>query len=330
MTRKRKKPQNKKKTYNSLLKTAILVSVAFLLGIGIERSSIDLDGVAGYASHMLARIQNWTEQFYPKSEPSNDFGELHFFDVGQGSSTLLKANDGTTILIDTGRYNDSSKRIINYLNSEIGVGGNIDLLIFTHNDADHIGNGDLVMDYFQVNEVWMNGMDHTSQVYSDVLDAILDSTAEYVEPKRGDTKEVGPFTVEVLHPGRDLSGSNQNNGSIATRITLGNTVFMQTGDVSTRQEKDIIEWTHHSLQSDIILLGHHGSNTSTDPEWIEAVNPAIAIYQAAPNNSYGHPHAEVLDQLDAYGIPVYGTDVSGTITIEVDERGEMTVITEED
>lgn len=328
MTRKRNRRTNKKNV--SLLKTTLLIGAAFLLGIGVERSSLSLENARSQIDSIYHMVRQWRETRFSSGEDVELNGEIIFFDVGQGSSTLLKSGDGSTILIDTGRYNDSSNQIVQYLNEEIGVGGEIDLLIFTHNDADHIGNGDLVLEYFQVDEVWMNGMDSASQVYSEVLDAVLESTANYVEPKRGDSKVVGSFTIDVLHPLKDQTQSNQNDESIATRISLGAMSVMQSGDISTSIESSIIDSSHTQISSEVLLLGHHGSNTSSGSDWIESVDPQIAVYQASANNSYGHPHQEVLDRLDRYAIPVYGTDKDGTIRVLFDENGEMSIVTEEE
>lgn len=326
MTRKRNRRKNTKAS--SLPKILVLIGLAFLLGIAAERSGYSLDAIESHIDEIYHRIHQWTHRTFSSGVDDEQNGEVIVFDVGQGSSTLLKSGDGSTILIDTGRHNDSSNQIIQYLNDEIGVGGKIDLLIFTHNHADHIGNGDLVLDYFQVDEVWMNGMDSASQVYSDVLDALLESSAEYVEPKRGDRKEVGSFMVEVLHPIADQPESNQNDESIVTRIRLGTVSIMLTGDSSISIERSLVDSPMTQLQSEILLLGHHGSDTSTSEEWVEAVSPHIAIYQASINNSYGHPHQEVLERLDRYGIPVYGTDKDGTIRVTFNEKGEIDVFTE--
>lgn len=326
MNRKRNKRRSTE-TY-SLPKIVVLIGLAFLLGIAVERSAFSLDAIHSQIDELYHRVHQWTHMTFSSGVENEQNGEVIFFDVGQGSSTLVKSADGTTILIDTGRHDDSSNQIVQYLNDEIGVGGKIDLLIFTHNHADHIGNGDLVLEYFQVDEVWMNGMDSASQIYSNVLDALLESSAEYVEPKRGDRKEVGSFIVEVLHPIADHPQSNQNDESIVTRIRSGAVSIMLTGDSSASVERSIIDSTIAQLQSDILLLGHHGSDTSTSEEWVEAVNPHIAIYQASITNSYGHPHQEVLERVDRYGIPVYGTSKDGTIRVLFDEKGEIEVVTE--
>lgn len=329
MRRKHKRKRTTKSRTRSILLTTLLVSVAFLLGLWTERTNLSLEWIDTYVKEATATIRSFRLPFMDEGE-EGEVAQLHFFDVGQGSSVLLEAYDGTTILIDTGRHDDSGAKIINYLNEEIGVGGEIDLLIFTHNDADHIGNGDMVLEYFQVEEVWMNGMDHTSQTYSDVLDAMLEADVIYSEPKTGAREEVGPFTVQVLHPLEEERERTQNDESIVTRITMGETSFMHSGDVDAQVEKHIINQYPETLESDIMALGHHGSSTSTSEDWLEAVAPSVAVYQAGADNHYGHPHEETLRRVASRSIDVFGTDTQGTIHIKVNENDQLEISTEEE
>ncbi|MFO8069066.1 MAG: MBL fold metallo-hydrolase [Alkalibacterium sp.] len=329
MTRKYKRKKTNINKPLSILLTTLLVSVAFLLGSWFGKNNISYQWIETYANEISSQIRS-LGSYFNKDKKSEKLADYHFFDMGQASSVLLKGYDGTTILIDTGRYNDSEPRIIDYLNAEIGIGAEIDLLIFTHNDADHIGNGDLVLDYFQVNEVWMNGMDHTSQTYSRLLDALLKSDAIYTEPKDGYTTEMGAFSIEVFHPLENEKQSNQNDESIVTRITLGDTVLMHTGDVNADVEKRILNEASASLQSDIMVLGHHGSNESTSEKWLQAINPSVAVYQAGVGNQYGHPHREILQLFDNHPAELLGTDNYGTIHIVVNENNEIDIFTEEE
>jgi len=328
-TASKKRPSGQKGNH-SLLKTVLVVVAAFFLGLLVERYDLPFDGLEARWDQIVHSIRQWsnTVDFDPSEEEY--VVDIRVFDVGQGSSMLLKGYDGTTILIDTGRFDDSEKRIIHYLNDEIGVGGKIDLLIFTHNDADHIGNGELVLEYFQVGEVWMNGMDHTSQTYTRVLDALLASNVTYVEAKRGETYTKGAFTIDVLHPQQDATESNQNDESIATRLSIGDTQFIQTGDIDASIEAEIAHERPYAVSADIMMIGHHGSRYSAGMEWIEAVDPAVAFYQAGQDNSYGHPHQEVLDRLEALDIPVYGTDTFGTLSLTILSDGEWDLTTEEE
>ncbi|MDZ7834246.1 MAG: MBL fold metallo-hydrolase [Alkalibacterium sp.] len=329
MRRNYKRNNKKHHKTRSIVMTTLLVGVAFLLGLWTERADYSYQWIETSISEMTSRIRTFGS--YVFNEPEREsLAEFHFFDVGQGSSTLLKASDGTTILMDTGRYDDSEAQIINYLNGEIGVGGEIDLLIFTHNDADHIGNGDLVLEYFQVKEVWMNGMDHTSQEYGELLDAMLKADITYAEPKTGYASDIGPFSIEVLHPLENEKQNSQNDESIVTRIAVGETSLVHSGDVDAGVEKRILKESPKSLQSDIMILGHHGSGSSTSEEWLNAVDPGIAVYQAGSGNRYGHPHKEIIKKIADHRAELFGTDRDGTIRIHVKEDRQHDVFTEED
>lgn len=299
----------------------LLVSVAFLMGLIFGNNDLDLSAFTSYNEWSIEARRWFGSLSRPGSSVETDQASIHFFDVGQGSATLLQADDGTNILIDTGRYDDSNQRIMTYLDQYIGIGGKIDLLIFTHSDADHIGHGDLVMEYYDVAEVWMNGMDNTTVIYERVLDALLDSDAEYVEPKAGEEYEIGSFWVEVLHPLPNETMRDQNEESIVTRITVNNVSFMTSGDASQSIENRIIQETGN-LASEILLVGHHGSSYSTGENWLNALNPEIAIYQAGEENAYGHPHDELIDRLETLDVPLYGTPEYGNISIFIDENGD--------
>lgn len=305
----------------------LLISVAFLLGMIFGDSEFGFDSISGFIQETRNTFERWSDGWSrPSASESTDSATIHVFDVGQGAATLFQAED-TAILIDTGRFDDSEQRIMSYLDQHVGIGNKIDLLIFTHNDADHIGNGDLVLEYYNVDEVWMNGMDHTSRTYERVLDAMLEADVEYSEPKAGEEFEVGPFWIEVLHPLPDEVMRDQNEESIVTRITVNDFSFMSSGDVSYDIEESMIEYSK-DFTSEVFLVGHHGSRHSTGLNWIEALDPEAAIYQAAEENSYGHPHDEVLTRLYEANVPVFGTAEHGTITITIDDQGDYSLDTE--
>ncbi|EMG29215.1 lipoprotein [Listeria fleischmannii 1991] len=234
-----------------------------------------------------------------------------FFDVGQGDSTLIEADDGTTILIDTGRSDD--KRILTYLEEKNLE--KIDLLLLTHPHADHIGNADKIIQTYKPKEIWMDGLAFNSSIYERVIDAALDSEAKYKEPRTGDKASFGPFELSVLSP-KTLS-DDANNDSIAVRLTYKDISAIFTGDAEKGREQEMTD-SGMNLKADILDLGHHGSSTSNQPFFLDKVKPEVAIYSAEKGNSYGHPHVEVLDWLKKRNIKTYGTDVNGTVTISTD------------
>ncbi len=327
---KRKRLTKKQRERRRRIGLGLLVAaVVFFVGYLTGREDIDFDDVRARLDEATTQLGQRVDNLGPprQSEVSTGTSQVHILDVGQGSAVLMIAGDGTSVLVDTGRYDDGEKRIISYLDEYIGLGGELDLLVFTHNDADHIGHGDLVMEYFDVQEVWMNGVDHTTRVYEKLLDAILASDAEYAEPKAGEVHELGPFWIEVLHPPVDSPGKDHNDESIVMHVSFDGLSVMTSGDASIPRENEIVK-RYGSLPADILILGHHGAADATGEQWIQAVQPQMAFYQAGIDNTYGHPSPDTLERLKQYGIPTYGTTELGTISLYIDEQNEVSVETE--
>lgn len=234
--------------------------------------------------------------------------DVYVLDIGQGDSILLMGPD-FTILIDTGRRERND--VVPYL-VEIGV-RSLDLLVGTHPDADHIGQFPQVLARFPVREVWMSGNETTTLTFERALDAIVTSGAAYREPRAGEVYEIGSARLEVLSPA-ELTGDT-NDDSVVFRLLFGDVTFMFTGDAELHAEHEMVA-AGYDLKSDILKLGHHGSSTSSSMEFLEAVDPEIAIWSAGRDNTYGHPHQITLDHLAELGVTVYGTAVDGTVVVE--------------
>ncbi|WP_262499780.1 MBL fold metallo-hydrolase [Planococcus sp. ANT_H30] len=237
---------------------------------------------------------------------------VHYIDVGQGDATLVEF-EGFLMLIDAGHW--KSTQVVDYLKQQ-GI-KEIDIVVGTHPDADHIGQLAQVIGEFEVGEVWMSGNTSSSNTFTNALQAIEASDTAYDEPKTGDIFDVGSLQIEVLHP-KELTGA-ANEESISLRITYGDVDFVFTGDAGITEEQQMID-SGIELNAEILRLGHHGSNTSTSAAFLKAVNPDVAIYSAGADNSYGHPHAEVIAAVENAGAEVYGTDVNGTIVVETDGK----------
>lgn len=242
--------------------------------------------------------------------------KVHYIDVGQADATLLEySHEGVDyrILIDAGNWNSSG--VVNYLKAHMI--NHIDILVGTHPHADHIGQMDKILMGIPVSEIWMSGDTTTSQTFQRVVTAVDASGADYHEPRAGEIYDVGPLVIEVINP-ISLTG-NLHEGSVSLRIVYGEVSFLFTGDAEAKTERAMLG-RGHNLSADIIQLGHHGSNTSSIPEFLKAVNPKVAIYSAGAVNSYGHPHDEVITRVKNSGITLYGTDVHGTIIVETDGK----------
>ncbi|TSB48445.1 ComEC/Rec2 family competence protein [Alkalicoccobacillus porphyridii] len=236
---------------------------------------------------------------------------VSFLDVGQGDATLVQT-DEATVLIDSGRHD---QRVIFDHLDELAI-DSLDLVIFTHPHADHIGNGDLIVEEYNPEEVWIDGNETTSQVFERLVDALLASDANVVEPIAGETYQFGALQFDVLNPGEELTG-NLNNDSISFIMHYGDVSFLFTGDAERPAEQAMVN-TGISLSADIYHMGHHGSNTSSHDFFMNEVLPEVAVYSAGEKNSYGHPGATALSRVEATGAEIFGTIEDGTITIRTD------------
>ena len=308
----------KKHSFSALF-TIIIV---FLLG-GCSQEPIDppdkVTQVESNPSHQeeTSLKEKIDENANPSpTEETDTLPELtvHYINVGQADSTLLQFSDGGedfTILIDAGNWNRTD--VVNYLNKQ-NI-SDITIAIGTHPDADHIGQLDKVIAAFDVGEVWLSGNTSNSQTFQRLIHAIDQHNADYYEPRMGDEFEIGPLEIEVLYP--ETISENDNDESISLKLTYGDVRFIFTGDASTNDELNMLQ-SGMNLKGDILQLGHHGSSTSTHPRFLSEVNPAVAIYSAGVDNSYGHPHEEVVKRIVDSGIKLYGTNVHGTIIVTTD------------
>jgi competence protein ComEC len=242
--------------------------------------------------------------------------KVHYIDVGQADATLIEYRQGDeafAILIDTGDWNSTD--VVSYLQARKIT--DIDIVAVTHPHADHVGQLDKIINAFDVTEVWMNGETMESQVFASALAAIENNGVDYYEPEVGDLFDIGPLEVAVLHP-KSLSGTTNNN-SIAIHLQYGEVSFLFTGDGEEEAESEMLN-SGANLKADILQVGHHGSNTSTTDNFLNAVQPDVAIYSASVDNQYGHPHIETINRLEKSGVLVYGTAIHGTVIVETDGK----------
>lgn len=251
-----------------------------------------------------------------RTNKSTDLEDLtvHYINVGQADATLFEYADedeSYTLLFDTGdwRRND----VVNYLDSEDI--SSIDLVVISHPHSDHIGQLTEIMRRYDVGEVWMSGNEATSNTFQEAIQAVLNSDADYVEPRMGDEYSIGPMDITVLYP--DHISGNLNEESVSLLMSYGDIDFMFTGDAEKGAESAMVR-SGMTLEADILQLGHHGSRTSSTPDFIKAVNPEVAIYSAGVDSQYDHPSAEIVKRIQDAGIDLYGTDVHGTVILTTD------------
>jgi competence protein ComEC len=239
---------------------------------------------------------------------------VHFIDVGQGDGILLEGPDGATALIDGGYDGDGA---LEYLRAH-GI-DRIDAMIVSHPHADHIGGLPAVLDAMPVGAVWTSGASHTTGIFEEFLDAIERNRVPYREVASGDRIPLGGLSLLVLRSAP--AAADLNDSSLVLRLEYGEVSWLFTGDAEAPSEQALLAGARERLPATVLKVGHHGSYTSSAPDFVAAVGPAVAVYSAGRGNSYGHPHDETIRTLCAAHVAIYGTDVDGTVVIGSDGTG---------
>lgn len=263
------------------------------------------------------------DMIIPTSNNTNDNdpvvivdGELavHFIDVGQADAILIQQKN-QAMLIDAGNNGDGDL-VTDYI-KKLGI-SKLDYVIGTHPHEDHIGGLDIVIDSFDIGEVFLPKASSNTKTFEAVLNSIRNKGLKIKEPIVGMKFNVGDSENIILAP-NSKEYSNTNEYSIIIKLTFGNNSFIFTGDAEEHSEEEVIE-NGLDLSADVLKLGHHGSRSSTSDEFLKEVNPSIAIVSAGEGNKYGHPHEETLDKLKHKNIKVYRTDEIGTIILTSDGK----------
>ncbi len=235
-----------------------------------------------------------------------------FINVGQGDSCWLRLPNGDDVLVDGGEP-QAGPTVVAYLQQQ-GV-TDIDLMVATHGDSDHIGGLLSVLDAMPVHEAWLDSQDCTTATCLDLYQAFTDHGVVTAIVRMGETHEWGAVTALVLNPSEPLY-ADKNENSVVLRIGYGTVDLLLTGDAETGAEGRMLS-SGLPLSAEVLKVAHHGSNSSSSASFLSAVGPQRAIISVGPN-SYGHPRAEVLQRLADVGAIIYRTDIDGTIVVSTD------------
>ena len=233
--------------------------------------------------------------------------KVHFLDVGQGLSILVQT-DGKNLLYDGGGRNAASF-VVSYLEDQ-GV-ENLDYLISSHYDEDHLSGLVGCLNRFSVGTVIGSDYVHESKLYSSFMDAVSAKGLEVQYPAVGTMYVLGDAEFEVLAP-QTVSSTDSNNNSVVIRLINDGDSFLFAGDAEYASEKEMCA-SGMDLNCDVLVLGHHGSATSTSWDFLAQTVPTWAVISCGANNSYGHPNAETMEKMESMDIEIFRTDLQGTI-----------------
>lgn len=229
--------------------------------------------------------------------------KVHYIDVGQGDAVLIESNK-KYMLIDTG---ENKNTVSNYLKKQKVK--KLDYLILTHPDSDHIGGAATVIKNYDIGKVIMPSKEHTSKVYENVLLSIKDKGLKITKPKVGSEYAIGKASFTIIAP--NSTYKDNNNSSVGLKLINGDTSFLFIGDGEKTAIKDTLK-NKIDISADVLMVGHHGADTSTTDDLLDKVKPENAIISVG-KNSYGHPTDDVLKLLADHGANIYRTDENGTI-----------------
>lgn len=253
-------------------------------------------------------------------------------DVGQGDCILVESPGGRAFLVDagvnSGKRNVARDRIIPFL-QESGI-WKLEALVITHPDLDHFSGAALLLQEFPIKSLWIQECARFVEKpeWKAVLDAAMEKDIPVRDIRRGmlfrETSrlfrgEEISWEIRAVHPDPFLCGET-NSESITLRIEGPGGSILLTGDLTKEGEYEILQ-TDIPLKTDILKLGHHGSKTSSSPEFLKAVNPQVAIASNGRRNRYRHPHKQVVERLDSLKIPLLNTSQKGTVEIDFSESG---------
>jgi beta-lactamase superfamily II metal-dependent hydrolase len=240
-------------------------------------------------------------------------------DVGQGDAALITTPEGRRVLIDAGPSFDAVARVLSSERVDT-----LDLVIASHNHADHIGGMAGVFGAVVVRAYVENGIPHTTATYRRTLDAIERERGLTYLKATERTITVGSVRVRVLGPG--VADTGQNNNSVGVVIEHGAFRALYTGD---SEQRALAGWIRRGAVSPVTVVkaAHHGSTNGVTDAWVRATKPKVVLISVGAANTYGHPHSRAVDSWKRSAAAVYRTDMNGDIEILAHADGTCTVLT---
>jgi len=236
---------------------------------------------------------------------------VYYLDVGQGDSAFIDTPNGIQVLIDAGR----GEKVIKELEKIIPFWDRyIDILILSHGDLDHIGGFFEVLEKYEVGEIIRAQTSIDSEYEEELLNKARELRIEIRELGVGDKiilDQTNRIYFEIYWPPKE-NLPDENENSLVLELIHGENEFLFTGDSTIETELKIIDRFPEKINTDILKVGHHGSKTSTSEIFLENTSPEFSILSYG-ENSYGHPHEEVLQRLNQSGGEILKTKERATI-----------------
>jgi competence protein ComEC len=236
--------------------------------------------------------------------------EVHFLDVGQGDSALIFFPDGKKMLVDGGPRTSGSA-VVNYLKQHSI--NELDLVVSTHPDEDHLGGLLDVLNQIEVKQVLDSGKTHTTETYREYVQILRAHNIPTIIAQEGQSIYLDKrVDIKVLNSNNGEADNNE--ASTVLKLSMGRIDYLLAADAEAGAEADMVK--SYDLDAEILKAGHHGSITSSTPALLEKVKPEVTILSYGQDNLYGHPHKDVVDRLKDQGTTMFSTAQSGAIIVK--------------
>ncbi len=321
----RKSRKSAKKLLETAASAALLAILTFALIVFVNEKFIRWDFIPSSADIVHFFGGGGT----PYVKPLDDEAAVYFIDVGQGDCELIRTKN-CNILIDCGEEENADEVIgfIRYSGVE-----RLDYVIATHPHSDHIGGMYRILESFDVGTVILPKIPRdiapNTLFYSKMLNTIKNRGINREYSAAGKIYTLGEnASLEIIAPLYD-EYEELNNFSVVARLTHGANTFLFTGDAESLAELDILD-NGIDVSADVLKVAHHGSAGANSRAYLEKVRPKIAVICVGSDNSYGHPHKDVLKRLAKVGCDeIYTTAADGNVVI-ISDGASLRVRTEEE